>query len=94
MDLIRVLLEGIRDLQLIQALDERLGTRAGYRILAAGCDIEIPDTRRDFLGCLQSLFERLRFTENPAAENTQGRESVRVYEPGVDGLISAHGKAG
>jgi hypothetical protein len=39
MDLIRVLLEGIRNLQLIQALDEFLGTRARYQVLAAGRNI-------------------------------------------------------
>src|ERR1700751_755224 len=68
MDLIRVLLEGVRNLQLIQALDEFLGTRAGYRVLAAGRNIQIMDIRRNFLGCLQSLLERLRFTQYPSTE--------------------------
>ena len=39
MDLVGVLLEGIGNLQLIQALDKFLGTRARYRILAAGRNI-------------------------------------------------------
>ena len=38
-DLIRVLLEGIRNLKFIQPLDEFLGTRAGYRVLTAGRNI-------------------------------------------------------
>jgi hypothetical protein len=81
MALIRVLLKGVGNLQLIQALDEFFGPRARYRILAAGCDVEIADIRGDFVGCLERPLERLRFAQYPGTEDTKGGELIGMNKP-------------